>query len=75
MSAINDNYVRMIDLQLPDVTSEMKELQSVIDDGDLEKSVEEGQQRLKNIEQKISQTVSTSLDAVRSAINDAGRFL
>lgn len=65
----------MIDLQLPDVTSEMKELQSVIDDGDLEKSVEEGQQRLKNIEQKISQTVSTSLDAVRSAINDAGRFL
>ncbi|KAK9710591.1 Prominin [Popillia japonica] len=58
---------------LPDVTSEMKELQSVIDDGDLEKSVEEGQQRLKNIEQKISQTVSTSLDAVRSAINDAGK--
>ncbi|KAI4455960.1 prominin prom protein [Holotrichia oblita] len=58
---------------LPDVTSEMKELENVIDDGDLANSVEEGQQSLQNIELTISKTVSTSLDAVRSAINDAGK--
>lgn len=70
---MNDDHVYMIDLQLPDVTSEMQELENIISDGDLVKSVEEGQQKLKNIEQTISQTVSTSLDSVRSAINDAGK--
>ncbi|GJQ76516.1 hypothetical protein Trydic_g12028, partial [Trypoxylus dichotomus] len=56
---------------LPDVTSEMKELQNVIQDGDLAESVEQGQQRLQSIEDKISETVSTSVDSVRGAISGA----